>query len=457
MRKYNKNWRNSRAKLNREILREIAAKLRPTDYFVPIDHPELRQAAFLVDEHKNISAFGGNRSSKTESGAVRVTKSFINTPDIRILCATWADLSVTVQQRKIYNCLPKDGTIQPFSYTNKRGFGSRIVEGLEGQLMKFKTYDQGWESFQGEDWDIIWLDEEAPEDVLKECKARLIDRDGVLIRTMTPLKGITYTHDEVVLNANNDPEISYYYFNAEHNPHINQEARARIIDSYAPKEAEVRTRGIFANLTSGTSYYAFSEENIIEEDQFTYVSYHPLEISCDFNVDLMSWGIGQEAYGRDYLFDFVELEGQANTDLMCQMLKNEYVHHTGGWIFYGDIAGSQRHPESSKTNWAIIREHFPDAEIYYQNIKNLKDRIDATNARLRNARKTEDHPEGEIKYFITRNCARHIKDYRQVTWEMLLNKNKAGKLTHASDGESYKFFWKYPLTGKTTVEQRRIH
>ena len=128
------------------------------------------------------------------------------------------------------------------------------------------------------------------------------------------------------------------------------------------------------------------------------------------------------------------------------MVKNKYATHSGGWIFYGDIAGSARRPETSRTNWAIIKDNFPSAQIFYQNIKNIKDRIDSTNARIKNNR-------GEIKYQVTKNCKRLIKDYRQVTWEMLINKGKAGKLTHASDGESYKLHWKWDLRGRPTGVQ----
>lgn len=213
---------------------------------------------------------------------------------------------------------------------------------------------------------------------------------------------------------------------------------------YSEKEAKAYIQGEFVNLTAGNCYYPFSDENII--DSFDYMAYRPLEISCDFNVDLMCWNIGQEKNTKDFTFDSVELEGQANTDLLCQMLKNKYVTHSGGWIFYGDVSGNARRPESARTNWAIIKEHFPDAEIYYQNIKNIKDRVDAFNARIKNSR-------GELNYFITKNCKRLIKDLRQVTWEMLINKGKAGKFTHASDGESYKHFWKYPLTGKRIGKQ----
>ncbi len=78
--------------------------------------------------------------------------------------------------------------------------------------------------------------------------------------------------------------------------------------------------------------------------------------------------------------------------------------------------------------------------------RNIKDRIDSTNARLKDSK-------GNIKLRIHPRCKRLIKDFRQVTWELLLNKNKAGKLTHASDGISYMAHWKYPLTPKIRGKQ----
>jgi hypothetical protein len=211
---------------------------------------------------------------------------------------------------------------------------------------------------------------------------------------MTPLNGITYTYDEVVLNERNSNEVEFWYWDTFENLKINQEAAKEIIGSYSEKEATVRSTGHFMNLTTGSSYYPFSDKNIIKS--FDYMDYRPLEISADFNVDLMCWNIGQTLNGKDYTFDFVELEGQANTELLCDMLLNKFVNHKGGWIFYGDIAGSQRSPATSRTNWAIIKDKFPTANIYYQSIRNIKDRVDATNARLCNSKK-------EINYYVTEN------------------------------------------------------
>lgn len=412
----------------------------PLRYFKPIEHPELNQKEVIESEAKNQAVFGGNRSSKSVTGAVKVIKLCIDNPNYDCWAATWADMSVPIQQNEYNKWIPKDRNIIKYaSYSDQRGFLNKIIIFMNGSRIRFKTYEQGWESFQGASKDIIHLDEEAPQEIVNECKARLMDRNGILLRTMTPLNGITYTYDEIIINPNRDEQIKYWFFDNMFNPYINQDAVDRILSGYAEKEREVRSKGHFLNLNSGQVYYSFDHEMNIAE--FNYDSSLPLEISCDFNVDLMCWNIGQSTKGKDYEFDSVELEGTANTEMMCKLLKNKYPDHKAGFIFYGDISGSKRDPASSLSSWGIVQNNFPDAQIHYQAIQNIKDRVDSVNGRLHNA--LGRHA------FISGNLIRLKTDLMRVTWEMLLNKTKAGKYTHASDGYSYKMFWKYPLYGKS--------
>lgn len=420
--------------------KKIRKELSPLNYFIPIDHPELQQKTFLESKKKNIAAFGGNRSGKSLSGAIKVITYCRDNPGADCWASTWSDMSVPIQQAEYYRWLPKTKEIRFAKFSEQRGFLHKIIIFENGSKIRFKTYEQGWESFQGASKNIIHLDEEPPEEIVNECKARLMDRNGMLIRTMTPLNGITYTYDEMIVNPNRDSEVQYFYFDSEFNPHINKEARDRILGGYADKEREVRSKGHFLNLTSGQVYYSFDNEASIAEWKYNHNL--PLEVSCDFNVGLMCWNIGQESNGKDFEFDFVELENHANTDLMCQMLKKKYPDQKPEqWIFYGDISGSKRDPATSLSSWAIIQNHFPKASIYYQNIRNIKDRTDAVNGRLKNDK-------GRFLY-ISNKLTRLKIDLMRVTWEMLLNKTKAGNLTHASDGLSYKIFKKYPLYGST--------
>lgn len=447
----NKYTSDIKIELKREYLRTHDKKNNPIKYF----RPQPYQEPFFESPKRSKNIFGGNRSGKTECGAADLVKSCLDNPGYDSWAATWADLSTPIQQKKIYNLLPRNNLVTYAKFTEQRGFSNRVILFANGSMIRFKTYDQGWESFQGAAKDKIWLDEEPPEEIVKECKARLIDKNGVLVRTMTPLNGITYTYDEIILNEHNDDEIIHWFWDSTQNQYVNQEALERIINGYAEKESEVRRKGTFLNLRTGVAYYAFGDHNIIGEfdfetkrtsdNKFHYMPNRPLEISCDFNVDLMSWNVGQEVNGIDYEFDNIELERHANTELMCQMIKNRYAFHNAGYIFYGDISGNQRHPEASRTNWAIIRDEFPNAEFYYQTIRNINDRVEASNARFKNKA-------GVVSCMITSNVKRLLKDCRRVTWEYLMSKNhkdvKNELLTHASDGLSYKLFWKYPLTGK---------
>ena len=425
-----------KAKAKREW--ELRNQIYPLNFFEADEH----QLAFHTSTKRVKGVFGGNRSGKTLNGAAYMVNKLKANPKFQARASTWADMAIPIQQTVVHKLLPKDGSCI-YRFSDKDGFYRNLVTFNNGSVLRFKTYEQGAKTFQGADLDLEWDDEEAPENIVKEQKARLIDRNGEIIRTMTPLNGITYTYDEMIENEIGDSEVEYWYWRTSDNVHIDQTAATRILGGYAEKEREARSEGHFLNLTTGNSYYPFSEENII--DSFEYMKRRPLEVSCDFNVDLMCWNIGQEKEGKDFVFDFVELENEANTDYLCQVLKNQYPQHEGGWHFYGDISGNKRDPAASRTNWAIIREHFPGASIDYQNIRNIKDRIDSFNGRIKNS--------AGKHWFVTKNCKRLIRDLRQVTWEHLLNKNKAGKLTHASDGESYKMFWKYPLTGKIRVKQ----
>lgn len=425
--------------LKRQFLRQKAIEKNPHIYFTPISHPELNQKEFIYSSALDKSAFGGNRAGKTKVGAYYVVMKCLEKPNQKWRCSTFQKLSITIQQKAIYEMLPKDETVNYAIFSDQLGFRHNMVIFENGSVIRFQTYEQGWAKFQGENLDGEWNDEEAPEEIVKEQKMRLIDRNGQMIRTMTPLNGITYTYEDVIESKDN--EVAHWFFNGDFNPYVNQVARKRTLDQLPEKEREVRAKGTFLNLNTGVAYYSFSTDNIIKRESFKYDINLPIECTWDFNVQLMTVGLHQNKSKIDYLFDWVELENHANTELLCQMIKAKYPNHAGGFIHYGDIAGKQRNTATTWTDWAIIQREFPNSKCYYQPIQSIGDRVLSTNARLKNAN-------GEIFYYITDNCIRHISDFRRTTWEMLLHKAKAGLITHASDGVSYMMLTKYPILEK---------
>lgn len=57
--------------------------------------------------------------------------------------------------------------------------------------IKLRSYDQGRRIFQGTEEDIIWFDEECPEDVYDEALIRTMTTHGITMLTFTPLSGLT--------------------------------------------------------------------------------------------------------------------------------------------------------------------------------------------------------------------------------------------------------------------------
>lgn len=55
----------------------------------------------------------------------------------------------------------------------------------------FKSYDQGRLAFEGTERDVIWEDEEAPQDIHEENLIRTATTDGLMMLTFTPLQGLT--------------------------------------------------------------------------------------------------------------------------------------------------------------------------------------------------------------------------------------------------------------------------
>ena len=58
-------------------------------------------------------------------------------------------------------------------------------------VLGFKSFKQGRGAFEGTEQEVIWLDEECPEDVYGECIIRTATTNGIVMLTFTPLEGLT--------------------------------------------------------------------------------------------------------------------------------------------------------------------------------------------------------------------------------------------------------------------------
>jgi phage terminase large subunit-like protein len=119
-----------------------------------------------------------------------------------------------------------------------------VVRHVNGgaSTISFKSYDQGRAKWQADTVDLVWFDEEPPEDVYSEGRTRTNATKGSVFLTFTPLQGMS----RVVRRFLNEPSEHRHVtrmtiYDAEH---YTDEDRARIIASYLDHERDARTSGI---------------------------------------------------------------------------------------------------------------------------------------------------------------------------------------------------------------------
>ena len=233
-----------------------------------------KQLAFHKCKKKNRWVFGGNRSGKTECGAVEVVymaRGIHPYRENKDNVFGWVvSLSQQVQrdvaQAKILSYLNKSwieevtmlsGKKESLKYgvidqiVIKNVFGGRSVIG-------FKSCDQGREKFQGSSLDFVWFDEEPPIDIYDECRMRVIDKKGDIFGTMTPLKGLTFVHDEIYLNSGNSDEVWCEFMEWGDNPYLDKDEVNELTKTLTADQLESRRYGRFKS-SSGLVYPEFDE------------------------------------------------------------------------------------------------------------------------------------------------------------------------------------------------------
>lgn len=232
-----------------------------------------KQLAFHRCKKRNRWVFGGNRSGKTECGAVEcvyMARGIHPYRKNRKDVFGWVvSLSQQVQrdvaQKKILQYLPPEWIEEIVMLAGRKGSPAGVVDQIRVRnvfggisVIGFKSCDQGREKFQGASLDFVWFDEEPPKDVYDECRMRVMDRAGDIFGTMTPLKGLTFLFDEIYLNKGNNPEVWYEFMEWSDNPFLKKSEIELLTASMDEKELESRRYGRFC-VNEGLVYPEFDE------------------------------------------------------------------------------------------------------------------------------------------------------------------------------------------------------
>lgn len=188
----------------------------------------------------------------------------------------------------------------------------------------FKRYEQGREKWQGETLDIVWFDEEPPQDIYTEGLTRTNATGGMVYLTFTPLLGMS----DVVMRflGEDSPDRIVVKMTIDDVEHYTQEERARIVSSYPSHEREARAKGI-PTLGSGMIFPVIEEE--ITVAPFQIPEYFRQIGGIDFGWDHPTGG-AKLAYDADN--DIVYVVADYRASEMTPILHAASLKSWGEWL-----------------------------------------------------------------------------------------------------------------------------
>lgn len=388
-----------------------------------------KQLEFHKSKKKNRWVFGGNRTGKTECGAVETIWLSLGIHPYREnkkQTECWVvSLSNRVQkevaQSKILKYLPRSSIVDIIMSQGKKNSPESgvieciIVKNKFGNNSKiwFKSCEEGRDKFQGSSLDFVWFDEEPPEDIYKECKMRVLDRCGEIFGTMTPLKGLTFIYDEIYINEKKDDEIFYIFISWDDNPYLSKKEIERLSNTLSAEEIEARKYGRFLAIDRGLIYPEFDVNvNVIT----------PFDIPPDWQSMIsidpgLSNPLSCHFYARDYddnIYVIAEHFAE-NKTIEYHSKEINKIAKSLNWkrLSNGmlealiDSAASQRTLASQKN---VV-------DLFYENgiITNPKVNKDVLSG-ISTVKTYLKNIAGKSKLFVFSNCTNMIQEFKTYRW-----------------------------------------
>lgn len=211
--------------------------------------------------------------------------------------------------------------------------------------------------------------------------------------------------------------------------------------SFAQFQQEIMAE--FVNLGAGKAYHAYSEDNIRETNPFTekdsYSEYLPIVVGMDFNLSPMAWCLGQQNRMDWYWREEIFLENSYTLEAAKELVER-VKNHKKGVIFCGDAtAKAGQRAAAGQSDYDILCKTLTDAGVKWQNKTpesnpNIKDRLNAVNAKLRDAN-------GDPHMWHHPRCEKLRRDLTRVTVKpganFTLDPGPEMMLTHISDAIGY--------------------
>lgn len=383
-----------------------------------------KQLDFHKCPKRNRWVFGGNRSGKTECGAVEsiymargIHPYRKNRKDVfGWVVSLSKEVQRDVAQSKILKYLPREWISEIIMSAGRKdapenGIIDQIkIKNVFGGIstIGFKSCDQGREKFQGSSLDFVWFDEEPPEDVYRECKMRVIDKQGDIFGTMTPLKGLTFIYDEIFLNRANSPDVWYEFVEWADNPYLAKDEIEGLTQTLSEKELDARRFGRFSD-ESGLVYVEFDEnKHVIDPVSLPFDWQNLISIDPGLNNPLACHWYCVDYDGNIYV---VAEHFQAKKDVAWHSQRIKEICEEIGWR--KDSSGRITAIIDSAANQKTLASVKSVTDLFYEHgilaNPNVNKDVFSGIARVKEYFKND-------RIFIFKSCVNLIRELKSYRW-----------------------------------------
>lgn len=267
------------------------------------------------------------------------------------------------------------------------------------------------------------------EDVLDQVYARIRHPDALvqeLFLTGTP-EQLNWGYDICEGDRKDDFDTFVIHASTRENTVLGSGYARRLEKGFSNTAAKAYVDGQFINLTGGRVYYGFSKDrNVVRIPD----PGHELVVGMDFNVNPMAAVVFWRNGNHLHAISEVELPN-ADTDYMCQYLKDNFVDKDGVCrvqTVYPDATGRARKTSQNRgrSDFSIIESHGFEIDAPPANPLR-RDRENAVNGKF-------SPRDGEPTLTVDPSCKRLISYFNKYTYaEMHKQKN----MSHLLDAFGY--------------------
>jgi phage terminase large subunit-like protein len=397
--------------------------------------PHDKQQRFHKSEKKIRLYIGGNRSGKTLGGVaedlwwLNKTHPYMRLPvgeepvRGRVVAVDFLNGIDKIILPQFSNMTPKSMLVNG-SWEDSYDKQARTLTFRNNSFVEFMSYDQDLDKFAGTSRHFVHLDEEPPKPIYTENFARVVDTNGRMWMTMTPVDGMTWVYDTIyepgILGTSRN--VSVTIVDMFDNPHVSEESKQDFLESLDEEEREARIHGKFIQM-GGLIYKVFDptpggvhvvDKQILPPDNWEVI----MGLDHGFN-NPTAVGFHMVSPEGDIITFAEHYERGLTVAENAEKIKLK-IAQIGRMpdIFIADPSIRNKDPITGTS----IQEEYRKAGLNFMLGNNdvragivrvngyLKPRITASGKKVR------------AKYHITTNCPSHIKEFTKYRWKTYKNK-----------------------------------